>query len=76
MADKKLSSTFNCPYPAPSVHEGADGKHNLAVVGKPEDTSVLSTVFFQPNVKGSPASLASPMGTSIPDIGHGFKGGK
>jgi hypothetical protein len=45
-------------------------------VNKPEDTSVLHTVFFQKTDAlhdPSPAALASPMGTAIPGIGKQVK---
>jgi hypothetical protein len=70
----KLTSPFNGDVkPAPSPHAKGQGQSGVACVDNPEDTSVLSTVFYQDGLSHSPAALASPMGTAIPGIGHGFK---
>lgn len=57
----------------PSPHAKGQGAAGVDCIDNPEDTEVLSTVFYQDGLSHSPAALASPMGTAIPGIGHGFK---
>ena len=66
-----LYGPFNGDVTAPpSPHEGASGNHyDTAQLNKPEDTEVLSTKMYVNELKPSPAALATPHGTAIPDIG-------
>lgn len=75
MSDKCLNSPFQGDMkPAPSPHAMANGNHSeISELNKPEDTSVLSTHFYDETLKYSPAALATPMGTAIPNVGKGFK---
>ena len=70
-----LQSTMNSPYPAPSPTEDGKAAHQISSVDKPEDTSVLHTVFYREGLNPSPAALETPMGTAIPGIGHEASGG-
>lgn len=82
-----MADTLNSPFkrgidntpPNPKAHDGGVyNHHNVPVVGKPATPEVIDFKFYEdgPGLSGSPAALASPMGTAIPNIGHGFKGGK
>ena len=77
----KISSPFHGDVkPAPSPKGGAPGIYNEncypEVVNKPDDVEVVKELFYVhgPALDGSPAKLASPFGTAIPNVGHGFKG--
>lgn len=83
-----MSKTLNTPFqskhdPPPTAHERSGGVYNhnnVPVVDKPATPGPdgVDFLFYAdgPGLTGSPAALASPMGTAIPNIGHGFKGGK
>jgi hypothetical protein len=69
----KLTTTFQNAFgPPPGPHENASNANTVECVNQPSDTSVLSEKFYEEQLKHSPAALASPMGTAIPGIGHGF----
>jgi hypothetical protein len=75
-----MSSPLNTPFKSdpfspPGAHENEDTSGMAPdCVNNPSDVSVLGFVFYQKDLKGSPAALATPMGTAIPGIGHGFPG--
>jgi hypothetical protein len=56
----------------PSAHSNEDSGNTLECINNPYDGSVLGQVLYQKDLKGSPAALATPMGTAIPGIGHSF----
>ena len=67
-----LTSTFHCPFPAPSPHaQSSEALQHVETseLKKGGDTAVLSQTFYAdtPALKWSPAALDSPMGTSIPN---------
>lgn len=80
---KALNSPFThdmgiVPTPGPNS-TGSFDKNNVPVVGKPATPGDIHFKFYEtgPQLGGAtPAKLAGPMGTAIPDVGHGFKGGK
>ncbi len=84
-----MANTLSTPFksgidntpPSPHAHDGGVyNHHNVPVVDKPATPGPdgVDFKFFEdgPGLTGSPAALATPMGTAIPGIGHGFKGGK
>lgn len=81
-----MSKTLNTPFtslhdspPNPKTHYSGDyNANNVPVVGKPATPGCIDFKFYEsgPGLNGSPAALATPMGTAIPNIGHAFKGGK
>lgn len=61
--------------PAPGTHENADTAGMAPdCVNNPASPAVVGFVFYQKDLHGSPAALATPMGTAIPGIGHSFPG--
>lgn len=69
----QISTPFRDAFgPPPGPHDNASAANTVECVNQPSDTSVLSEKFYEEQLKGSPAALASPMGTAIPGIGHGF----
>ena len=83
-----MADVLNTPFKSkhdspPSPHEKDAGVYNrntVSCVSKPATPGPdgVDFLFYQdtPALKGSPAALATPMGTAIPNIGHSFKGGK
>lgn len=69
----KLTTTFQNAFgPAPGAHEQEDSGNTLECINNPYDGSVVGQILYQKDLKGSPAALATPMGTAIPGIGHSF----
>ena len=74
-------SALNSPFqgdmkPAPSLKADSSGNNfECAGLNKPYDGQVLGQELYcdDEGLKGSPAALASPMGTAIPNVGKGFK---
>lgn len=68
-----LTGPFNGDVkPAPSPTEKSCGnKFGVTELNKPEDTSVLKTVFYDESdaLKGSPIALETPNGTATSVIG-------